>query len=137
MTEREWRVERKTTILKAVAAGVFVVLAVFVASDVPGRVLGFGVAAALTAFVVRDLVAPVRLAADAQGVTVVTGFSSRRQIPWSEVERVRVDTQRRLGRRIELLEIDTAERLHLLSASDLGTDCDEVADALTTLRTGR
>ena len=38
-------------------------------------VLGLIVAAALGAFAVRDLVAPVRLAADGHGVTVVTGFS--------------------------------------------------------------
>jgi hypothetical protein len=95
------------------------------------------VAAGLAGFALRDVIAPVRLAADGHGVTVVTGFAARRQIPWSKVERVRVDTRKRLGRRAELLEIDADDVLHLFSAAELSAPCDEVAAALSTLRTGR
>lgn len=137
MTEQQWRVDRRTTTLKAVAAVAFVVLAIVVADDLPGRLLGLVIAAALATFAARDLLVPVRLAADTHGVTVISGFGTRRHISWAEIERVRVDVQRRLGRRSELLEIDTGERLHLFSAAELGTDCDEVAAALVTLRTGR
>jgi hypothetical protein len=137
VTEQEWRVDRRTTILKVIAALVFVALAIVIASDLAGKLLGLAIAAALAAFAARDLLAPVRLSADTHGVTVISGFAGHRHIPWSDVERVRVDVQRRFGRRSELLEIDAGERLHLFSAAELGTDCDEVAAALVTLRTGR
>jgi hypothetical protein len=94
-------------------------------------------AAGLAAFALRDVLAPVRLAADGQGVTVVTGFAGRRRIPWSEIERIRVDVRQRIGRKSELLEIDTGETLHLLSAAELGADLDDVVATLVTLRTGR
>lgn len=137
MTELQWRVDRRLTILKAAGAAVFVVAAVLLARDAAGLALGLLAAGVLGGFALRDVLAPVRLAADPSGVTVVTGFNGRRHIPWAEVERVRVDSQRRLGRRLEFLEIDTGETLHLFSSAELGADCDEVAAALATLRTGR
>jgi hypothetical protein len=137
VTELQWRVDRRLTILKAAGAAVFVVAAVLLARDAAGLALGLLAAAVLGGFALRDVLAPVRLAADPNGVTVVTGFNGRRHIPWAEVERVRVDSQRRLGRRLEFLEIDTGETLHLFSSAELGADCDEVAAALATLRTGR
>jgi hypothetical protein len=136
-TSLTWRVDRRMTVLKAAGALVFVVAAVVLGGDVAGTALALLVAAGLAAFAARDMLAPVRLAADARGVTVVSGFASRRHIPWSAVERVRVDVRQRLGRRSELLEIDTGETLHLFSTTELGTGCDEVAAALATLRTGR
>ena len=60
-----------------------------------------------------------------------------REVPWSAVERVRVDVRHRLGLRSELLEIDTGETLHLFGASELGADCADVAERLAALRTGR
>jgi hypothetical protein len=137
VTELQWRVDRRLTILKAAGAAVFVVAAVLLARDAAGLALGLLAAGVLGGFALRDVLAPVRLAADPSGVTVVTGFNGRRHIPWAEVERVRVDSQRRLGRRLEFLEIDTGETLHLFSSAELGADCDEVAAALATLRTGR
>jgi Bacterial PH domain len=137
VTELQWRVDRRLTILKAAGAAVFVVAAVLLARDAAGLALGLLAACVLGGFALRDVLAPVRLAADPNGVTVVTGFNGRRHIPWAEVERVRVDSQRRLGRRLEFLEIDTGETLHLFSSAELGADCDEVAAALATLRTGR
>src|SRR5829696_72703 len=125
------------TVLKAAGAAMFVIAAVLLARDAAGLALGLLAAAVLGGFALRDVVAPVRLAADPNGVTVVTGFNGRRHIPWAEVQRVRVNVQRRLGRRLEFLEIDTGETLHLFSAAELGGDCDEVATALATLRTGR
>jgi Bacterial PH domain len=137
VTELQWRVDRKMTILKAAGAAVFAVAAVLLDDDPAGLVLGLIAACVLAGFALRDVLAPVRLAADAAGITVVTGFSGRRHIPWSDVERVRVDTQRRLGRQLEFLEIDTGETLHLFSSAELGADLGEVATALATLRTGR
>jgi hypothetical protein len=134
----EWRVDRRMTALKAAGAVLFVVAGlVFGGGDVLGLALALLVAAGLAGFALRDVLAPVRLAADGHGVTVVTGFSTRRRIPWSEIERVRVDVRQRLGRRSALLEIDTGETLHLFSAAELSTDLDDVAATLVTLRTGR
>lgn len=100
-----------------------------------GRLLLAGVAAvALAVWGLRDVLAPVRLAADEEGVTVVTGYAGRRRIPWTDVERVGVGEHRTLGLRTEILEIDTGETLHLFSRHDLGAPCEDVEQALTALR---
>ena len=54
---------------------------------------------------------------------VVKGFAGSERLPWSTIERVRVDTQTRLTSRTELLEIDTGEGIFLLSRFDLGAPC--------------
>jgi hypothetical protein len=133
----EWRVPRKLPVAKFGAAAVFAVLAVVFAGD-PVR-LGLATVAAvgLAAYGARDLLAPVRLAADGGGVTVTSGYSARRHIPWADVERVRVDTRRRLLANSTLLEIDTGADLYFYSGQELGAPPAEVADALRTFRTGR
>jgi len=131
-----WRVSRGMVGLKAGGALVFTLLAVFSAGE-PVRLVVAGLAAlVLAGYALRDLVAPVRLAADLDGVTVIAGYAGRRRLAWSQIERVRVDQRQRLGTRSELLEIDTGDSFHLLSAYDLGQPCVEVADALARLRTG-
>lgn len=92
------------------------------------------VAAGLTGWALRDLVAPVRLSADTSGVILVEGFARRRHVAWPQVERVRLDRRERLGLRNDLLEIDAGDSLHLFSRHDLGTDPAEVAEALNALR---
>jgi hypothetical protein len=94
------------------------------------------VALGLIGWAVRDLIAPVRLAADPTGVTVIAGFARRRHLAWSQIERVRVDRRQRRGLHTELLEIDAGDSLHLFGLHDLGVAPEEVADALTELRTG-
>ena len=100
----------------------------------PTTALGLTLAVAAALFLavwgVRDLVAAVRLAADADGVTVVSGFAGRRRLPWAAIERIAVDTRTRRGLRSETLEIDTGEALHLFSRCDLGAQPDEVAERL-------
>jgi hypothetical protein len=124
-----YRVDRRLTALRAAGVLIFALVAVFRTDP---TILTFAVVAAavLAAYTVRDLVAPVRLAADADGVTVVAGFAGRRRIPWSEIDRVRVDERRRLGTRSELLEVDTGEQLYLFSSYDLGAPCWEVTRTL-------
>jgi hypothetical protein len=87
-------------------------------------------AAALAGWAARDLVAPVRLAVDPEGVTVVRGFAGHHRLPWSAVERVTVDRRARLGLTSEVLEIDAGESLHLFGRLDLGADPADVAEAL-------
>jgi hypothetical protein len=100
-----------------------------------GRLLLVGVAAlALAGWGLRDVLAPVRLAADEHGVTVVTGYARHRRIPWADIERVGVGEHRSLGLHTQILEIDTGETLHLFSRHDLGASCEDVEQALTALR---
>jgi hypothetical protein len=133
-----WRVPVRFTALKAAGTVVFAVAGVlFARGDRIGLVLAAVGTAALLVFTLRDLLAPVRLAASPEGVRVVSGYCGHLDVPWSAVERVRVDVRQRLGLRSELLEIDTGERLHLFGASELGAECADVAEQLAALRTGR
>ncbi|HEY0359271.1 MAG TPA: PH domain-containing protein [Mycobacteriales bacterium] len=133
----EWRVPRRVPALKLVAALVFLGVALFYAGDPARWVIAVVAAVLLGAFALRDVLAPVRLAADDTGVTVVHGFARTRHVPWADVERVRVDSRQRLGRRNEVLEVDTGEALYLFSPQELGADLDTVTSALVALRTGR
>jgi hypothetical protein len=132
--ELSWRVNSRLTIVKFAAAVDFLLAAVAFLGDPVGLTVALVAAAALTGFAVRDLVAPVRLAADPTGVTVVTGFNGRRRLPWAEIDSVRVDNRRRFGVRSQLLEIDTGETLHLFSGYELSAPCEDVARELDELR---
>jgi hypothetical protein len=132
-----WRVPQKVPAVKLVAAAALLALGLlFADGDVIRLVLAVAVAAALALWAARDLLAPVRLAADAAGVTLVAGFAGRRHLAWSQIEGVRVDTRPRLGIRSETLEIDAGESLHLFSQYDLGAPPAEVAAELQRLREG-
>lgn len=129
---RRWRVPQKVPIGKLVVAALIGLLAAAGAREPWQYVVAGLVVAGAVAWAVRDLVAPVRLAADPTGVTVVTGFARRHKLPWSQVERVRVDVRRRS----RMLEVDIGEHLYLFSRYDLDTDLDEVAAELERLRRG-
>jgi hypothetical protein len=132
----QWRIKPVLPVTKAMGAVAVVVLAVAFAGRDPVRwSLAFVIGAALAIWAVRDLIAPVRLAADAAGVTVLTGFARRRHLPWDQIERVRVDVSSRRGLRSELLELDAGESIFLFSAHELGVLPEEVATALADLRT--
>ena len=129
-----WRVAPLPTLLKFAAALLLAATAALSGAE-RERFLLAGVAAlALGAYGLRDVLAPVRLSADAEGVTVISGYAGHRHIPWQEVERVGVGEHRSLGLRTELLEIDTGESLHLFSRHDLGAPCEEAAQTLAGLR---
>ncbi|NJC68721.1 PH domain-containing protein [Planosporangium thailandense] len=132
--ELRWRVNGRLTGLKIAVAVVFLGLAALFGADLAGLVVALVAAAALAAFALRDLMAPVRLAADAGGVTVVTGFAGHRHLPWASIERIRVDERHRLGVRSQLLEIDAGDSLHLFSGYELSAPCEDVAVVLQGLR---
>jgi hypothetical protein len=90
--------------------------------------------AILAVYALRDVIAPVRLAADLDGVTVVSGYAGHRRVDWAQVERMRVDARSRGGMRSELLEIDAGEHLFLLSRYDLNTHPADVYEDLLRLR---
>ena len=112
-------------------------MAVILSGDSAQLLVAAAAALVLGAMALRDLIAPIRLAADPEGITVVTGFATRRRLAWSQVERIRVDVHRRFGLRSELVEIDIGETLFLFSSYELGAPCDEVVDTLRAIRTGR
>lgn len=91
-------------------------------------------ATGLAVWAVRDLVAPVRISADAHGVTVASGFAGQRRFAWGEIERITLDTRSRRGLRSENLEIDTGGSLHVFGRYDLDAPPDEVAAALRSAR---
>ena len=132
----QWRVRPVLPVTKLMGAVAVVVLAVAFAGPDPVRwTLAVVVGAGLAVWALRDVLVPVRLAADTDGVTVTTGFAGRRRLPWSEVERVRVDRSTRRGLRSELLEIDAGDAIYLFGAHDLGALPDDVATELADLRT--
>lgn len=132
-----WRVAPGVRLLKVASALVLglVALASVVAWHDPRRALVAGAAAVgVAAFAGRDLIAPVRLAADQNGLTVIHGYAGHARLPWPAVESVRVAQHSRYGLRSTSLEIDAGESVHVFSPSDLGTPLDEVAAALNELR---
>ncbi|MFG1927496.1 PH domain-containing protein [Cryptosporangium sp. NPDC048952] len=134
---RQWRVPVAVPSAKLVVSAVLVVATVTIARDLVGAVLGLLVAGAMALSGLRDLLVPVRLAADDEGVTVRSGLRGRHRYPWSVIERIRVDERRRLLGRSTMLEIDVDDDLYFLSRYELGAHPVEVAEELTTLRTGR
>jgi len=123
-----WRAERRATVLKFVAAVAFLLIPPFATANHPAWVLGLIAAIGLAAFGLRDVVAPVRLEADHDGLTVATGYAGHRRFSWSQIDRVRLDRRRRFG--AALLEVDAGTSLYFFSRYDLGVD---PADALETI----
>ena len=119
------------------AVAVLVLVFAFGREDPVQWVLAGAVAIALAGWALRDVVAPVRLAADPEGVTVVTGFAGRRRLSWAQIERVRLDRRERLGLTSEMLEIDADDALFLFTMHDLGADPHDVLAELQQLRAGQ
>ncbi len=132
---RQWRVPTVLPVAKLAGALVLVALGLlFAGGDLVQLVLAGLAAAALTGWAVRDLVAPVRLAVDPEGITVVQGFAGRRRLPWPAVEAIRVERRTRRGLTAETLEVDAGESLHLFGRYDLDAPPEEVAEALRAAR---
>ncbi|MEV4117287.1 PH domain-containing protein [Micromonospora sp. NPDC049645] len=132
---RQWRVPSSLPAAKLAGAVLLVALGLLFADGDPVRLaVAVLAAAALAAWAVRDLVAPVRLAVDPVGLTVIHGFAGRRSLPWSAVEAIDVDRRPRLGLTSETLEIDAGDSLHLFGRYDLGATPEEVAAALRAAR---
>jgi hypothetical protein len=128
----QWHVDRVMFAAKAIGAVAFGLIPPVLGLNAASRWFGLVVAIGLAIYAVRDLVAPVRLSADSEGVTVIHGYAGHRRLRWSEIERVRVDAHRR-G---EFLELDAGESLHLLSRYDLGARPTEVLETLEKIREG-
>lgn len=134
-TSVAWHVDTRLTGLKIAGTLIFAIVALVLRGDRIGLPLAVLAAVVLLVYAARDLLAPVRLAADAEGITVITGVRHRQRLRWDQIERVRVDRQRRLGTVSELLEIDTGDTLHLFSSYDLSTSAQEARQTLVAVRT--
>jgi hypothetical protein len=129
-----WRVSPGFAALKCAVTVALGLAAVFLADDRPALTAALVATVIAGAYALRDLLAPVRLSADAEGLTVVTGYAGRRRLGWAQIERIRVDFRSRAGLRSELLEIDTGDTLHLLTTYDLNARPADVADELDRVR---
>ena len=118
--------------LLATASAVVLLTAAFLGSDLPGRVLTGPVRRAAVAVLARDVLLRPVLSADGAGLTVVSGVR-RVQVPWGEVERLRVVTDRRTP----MLEVDLGETVLVVPRGRLDQPLDEVLDGLRALRSAR
>lgn len=130
-----FRVPTQVVAAKIALAVLLVVLAVL-GQDAVTQVIGLAAAAGVAAYALRDLLAPERVRADQEAVTVVSGYASRRRLSWSEIERVRVDSRPRFGVHSVLLELDAGDAIYLFSRSDLGADPHDAMEMLDELRGG-
>ena len=129
-----FRVDRRLTIWKFVGVVVFVAVPVLMGSSTASIAVGAAVAAGLALYGLRDVLAPVRLAVDGTGATVVTGFAGHRRLAWAEIERVRLERRRRGTS--ELLEVDAGESLHFFSRYELGMPPSDALDLVRRVRLG-
>ncbi|TKK84502.1 PH domain-containing protein [Herbidospora galbida] len=131
-----WQVPTKVVAAKAAGTLICLLLVVYgwLAGDLRALILVGVAAIVLAAFTARDVIARVRLSADAGGITVVEGFAGRRRIAWHEIERIKVDERARYGLRTTILEIDTGDDIHLFSQYDLGEPVVPVAETLIRMR---
>jgi hypothetical protein len=138
MSPQPWRIRPVLPVVKLLGAVAIVVLVLAFGHDDPVRwFLAATAGLGLAGWALRDGVAPVRFAADPDGVTVVVGFAGRRRLAWSEIERVRIDRRDRAGVRTKLLEIDTGDSLYLFSRYELGAEPEDVLASLLALRSER
>ncbi|MFG1606988.1 PH domain-containing protein [Actinoplanes sp. NPDC049265] len=135
MSGQPWRIKPVLPVTKGLGAvAVMVLVTAFGRDEAVQWVLAGAVTIGCALWALRDLVAPIRLAADAAGVTVIAGFARRVWLPWAQIDRVRLDRRERLGIATQLLEIDADEALYLFSMHDLGTDPHDVLAELERLR---
>ena len=112
-------------------AGLLMLAASTIVGDAPGRILTGFAAVGLVVFAAGSWRARPRLALRADGL-VYRGWFRTRVLTPGEIALVRITEFRRLGRKVRLLEIDTADdELLVLSRWDLGGDPVAVLDALT------
>lgn len=107
------------------------VTAVTLVTDLPGRLLVGLAGVGLLVFAGVSWRARPKLAITPEGL-LVRGWWRTQLLRQPDLKTLRITEFRRIGRKVALLEIETADdRLLILSRWDLGTDPLEVLDALT------
>jgi hypothetical protein len=105
-------------------------------ADPAGRLLFALLALWLAGLVATDLLLRPRLRADGAGLQVRT-FAVRGRLPWSQVQRVRVDQRSRYGLTARALEVDAGDLLLVIGRRSLGADPRDVAATLNEIRYGQ
>ena len=127
----EWGPPTPGIVASGVAGVVMAVLSAVAITDPPGRVLAGVAAVGLLVFATFSWRARPRLAITPAGLAV-RGWWRQQLLTPAELTLVRITEFRRIGRKVQLLEIDTADdRLLVFSRWDLGAQPLEVLDALT------
>ena len=131
MQQTQWE-PRAAGIAGCGAAGVLMAIAsVTLVTDVPGRLLSGIAAVGLILFAGATWRARPKLAITADGLMLRGWFRTQVLRP-PDIKIIRITEFRRHGRKLRLLEVETAGGgLVLFSRWDLGTDPLEVLDALT------
>jgi Bacterial PH domain len=115
----------------ALAGIVMAIACVTLITDPPGRVLTGVAAVGLLVFASFSWRARPKLAITDDGL-VIRGWFSTHTLQRPDIKIIRITDFRRIGRRVQLLEIDTTDgRLHVFTRWDLGTGPVVVLDALT------
>jgi Bacterial PH domain len=110
---------------------VMAIACVTLVTDVPGRFLTGIAAVGLLVFASFSWRAQPKLAITPEGL-VSRGWFRTQLLRRTDIKIIRITEFRRIGRKVRLLEIDTADdRLLIFSRWDLGTDPLDVLDALT------
>ena len=129
--QTSWQPPTGGIIALALAGIVAAITVVTGITDAPGRFLCGVAAAGLLLFAGQSWRARPKLAITPEGLAV-SGLRGRRVLLRRDIRRIRITEIRRIGRRVRLLEIDTADdRLLVFTRWDLGTDPLNVLDALT------
>lgn len=105
--------------------------AVTLVTEPPGRILAGIAAVGLLAFTLMSWRARPKLAITDAGLQF-KGWLNTYVFTRADITLIRITEFRRIGRKVRLLEIDTADdRLFVLTRWDLGTNPLDVLDALT------
>ncbi|MFA1705672.1 PH domain-containing protein [Mycobacterium intracellulare] len=131
MQQTQWE-PHATGIAGCGAAGVLLAIAsVTLITDPPGRVLAGVAAGGLLLFAGMSWRARPKLAITPDGLAL-RGWFRTQLLQQSDIKIIRIIEFRRYGRKVRLLEVETADGgLVLFSRWDLGTDPLDVLDALT------
>jgi hypothetical protein len=130
-SEQRWAPRPAET--AAAAGGGLVLLLLAVLADPAGRVLLGLAGLGLLVLAATDLLVRPRLSADASGLRLRT-LAVRRDLPWSQVERVVVDERKRYGLTARTLEVDAGETLVVLGRRSMGADPREVVGTIARIR---
>jgi Bacterial PH domain len=131
MQQTQWE-PRTTGIAGCGLAGLLMATAsVTLVTDPPGRILTGVAAAGLILFAGMTWRARPKLAITPEGL-VLRGWFRKQVLQNPDIKIIRITEFRRHGRRVRLLEVETATGgLVIFSRWDLGTDPLQVLDALT------
>ena len=121
--------------LAAATAAVLAAAAAVVTSAATGRLLLIIAAIVLAGVAGTDLVFTPRLRASGRGLRILSP-TLRVSLGWDEVDSIKVDERSRHGLANRTLEIESGERLIVLSGRSLGRDPRDVYAELVRLRAG-